>query len=288
MLKKLFNRIKNSFGKINEDSFDENTVPDDSPLVSDDGEKKVCVLEFYQCMRELYEKFLGRAGFSYFITGKEEEFILSIEGCSAVILDDCQPDIRGFLLASKMKADNPELPVIVCTANACLEAYEEFKISKADALLFKPVSGSELADCINRVLVKSSAEPVVEEKIVQKKRGRKPFTFLDIAEKHVREFSESGFSKAEFARKNKLSLSTLKNEFRIVSMPETAKTIVKNNIDSFKKSFFEHITKLKDEQNIIALCSEIAERGGKGSYYDLSALKERVNEYLSLEKKDEV
>ncbi|RLF29188.1 MAG: hypothetical protein DRN14_02765 [Thermoplasmata archaeon] len=288
MLKELFNRIRNSFGRINEDSFDENTVLDDSPLVSDDGDKKVCVLEFYQCMRELYAKYLGRAGFSYFITGKEEDFLSESAGCSAVVLDDCQPDIRGFLLASKLKAERPELPVIVCTANACLEAYEEFKVSKADALLFKPVSGSELADCINRVLVKGSAKPVVEKKVVPRKRGRKPFTFLDIAEKHVREFSDSGLSKAEFARKNKLSLSTLKNEFRIVAMPETAKKIVQENIDCFKKSFFEHITKLKDEQSIFDLCGEIIERGSKGSYYDLSALKERVTEYLSLEKKDEV
>ncbi len=288
MIKKLFNRIRDSFGKINEDSLDENAVLDESPHVSDEGEKKVCVLEFYAFMRKLYEKILGRLGFSYFITGSEEEFLSSLECCSVAVVDDNQPDIRGFLLASKLKAERPELPVVVCTANASLEAYEEFKVSKADALLFKPVSESELADCINRVLVKSSAEPVVEEKVIPKKRGRKPFTFLDIAEKHVREFSQSGLSKAEFARKNKLSISSLKNEFRIIALPESVKKLVGENIDCFKKSFFEHITKLKDEQSILDLCSEIIERGSKGSYYDLSALKQRVNEYLSLEKKDEV
>lgn len=249
---------------------------EDFPIISSEGKPRIVVYEYYQQMRELYAKYLR--GYSYFITGKKEEFLQEIEHCDAVIIDVCQ----GFQLARKSKAEN-NLPVICCTAFGSLEFFEEFKNSKADAFLIKPISQEELIGCLNRVIVKNIPEPAKEEK-KSVRRGRKPLTFVDIAERNFNEFKESGLSKAAFARDKKTSLSSLKNEFKIVVLPESAKKVIKENIDCFKKSFFEHIAKLKNEQSIIDICNEISERTEKGNYYDLVKVKERANEYLKLEK----
>lgn len=278
MLRKLLNRFRKRLAE------EELNLPeaDTSALVSEDGTERIVVLEYFSEMRKCYAKMLE--GFSYYITGVAEDALVEIENCSAVILDDRQPDICGFRIAAQIKSEKPDLPVLIVTANASLEAQEEFKVSGADLIAFKPVS--ELKEKLSRLLVKSSVEPVVEPP-PPKKRGRRPYSFLDIAEKHLRDYGESGLSKAEFARKNKLSLSLLKNEFRIASLSEEVKNIIKGGIDSFRKSFFEHICKL-DEQSILDVCSEIAERGKQGAYYDLSALKKRVSEFKTLEKSDEV
>ncbi|MBN1157132.1 response regulator [Candidatus Woesearchaeota archaeon] len=287
MLNKLFSKLKSIFDKGLVSDSDDGFF-DEGPLVSDEGKARVCGLEYFGCMRGIYAEYLSRNGYSYFLTGSADEFLSEVSAASAVILDDRQPEIHGFALARKLKEDNASLPALIITADCSVESEAEFCASGADAILYKPVSEAEFIECLNRLLVKGSAEPVVPEKVVEKKRGRKPFSFLDVIERNVKELSESGLSKAEFARKKKMSLSSLKNEVRIAEMPEASKKIIRDNIDCFKKSFFEHITKLKEEKNISALCSEIAERGKSGSYYDLSALKQRVNGYLTLEKNDEV
>ncbi|MCK5607983.1 response regulator [Candidatus Pacearchaeota archaeon] len=277
MIKKLIEKGRQIFSKKEDGPGHE--LPQYEPIVSDAGQIMIGVLEYYEEMRKLYARYLE--GYSYFITHDHEQFMVQLDSFDAVILDCREPDINGFNLASLIKEKKP-VPIIICTANGSLEANEEFKVSKADACLIKPVSQEELIDCLNRGMVKTIPEPVVKEK-KPAKRGRKPLTFLDIAEKRCREFEESNLSKAEYARRNKISLSNLKNEFKIASLPESAKKIVKENTDCFKKSFFEHICKL-DEQSIIDICNEISEQGSKGNYYALNKVMERTKKYFELKK----
>jgi len=276
MINKLKEKFRIIFRKKEDDSVSD--PPAYEPVCSDAGEVRIGILEYFEEMRQVYAKFLD--GYSYHITHDCEEFISQLDSFDAVIIDKREPDINGFQISASIKNDKPDLPVIICSKDASLEAVEEFKVSKADAYLIKPISKEELSGCLKRVMVKVIPEPVVEEK-KPAKRGRKPFTFLDVAEKHFSEFEESGLSKAEFARKNKTSLSGIKNEFKIVALPESAKKIIRENTDAFKKSFFEHICKL-DEQSIIDICSEISEQAIKGNYYDLAKVKARAIEYQKL------
>ena len=282
---KIINRIRNIFKKDKNNSAEEAINFEYIPLISDQGKGKVAVLEYYQQMRELYAKYLLKNGYAYFITGDENEFLAAIEGCSVIILDDHQPEIKGFQLASKLKTEDFNLPVIICTDNANLEAYEEFKCSRADTYLMKPISEEEFIGCVKKAMSEAGQKPVeIENKPA--KRGRKPHTFLDIVEKRQKAFLESGLSKPEFAKKNKISISSLKSEFRINALPFEVKKLIRENPDCFKKSFFDHLCKL-NEHGLIEICSEIVEKGHQGFYFDLMAIKTRVNEYLLSEKKIE-
>jgi len=247
--------------------------PEEETALTAEGQLRIVVLEYFSEVRQRYARALE--GFGYFITGSVDEALAEAKDCAVVILDDRQPDICGFRIASQLKQEKPDLPVLIVTANCSLEAHEEFKASGASAILFKPAH--DLVAYVNRLLVKSSAEPI-PPRPQPKKRGRRPFSFLDIAEKHASELSESGLSKAEFARKHKLSLSLLKNELRIAALPDAAKKSIRDNPDCFRKSFFEHICKL-DAPVITDLCTEIAQRGKQGACYDLAALKQRVTVY---------
>ena len=272
-----------------------------------DGEgdgPSILVLEWHMGMRELYASYLKQYHYKYRITGSVERARAELEAAlpDLFILDHRPPQVQGFALAAEIKQPLPSLPVVLCTMHGDIAAYEEFKRSGSDLFLIKPVRKEELARAIKELLVKIpkvAAAPDGKEKEEapqpetpmappppipsKKKPGRKRLSFIDDAEEMQRQLHESNQTREAFTKLKRISISQLQNEVRIAQMPDEVKKLVREEPEFFKKSFFEHLLKLKSKEHLYQLCLEIQEQGRKGNFYDLKTVKEKVAAYRFLE-----
>jgi len=71
-----------------------------------------------------------------------------------VLLDLMMPDINGFTILRKMRANEPtkQLPIVVLTAKADQETRDETRSMGADEFLTKPVNANSLLDHVKRAL----------------------------------------------------------------------------------------------------------------------------------------
>jgi len=72
-----------------------------------------------------------------------------------VITDQTMPNITGLELAKEIKAINPHLPVILCTGFSEEIDEKNFRAKGVDAFLMKPISMTEIAEVIRKVLQQS-------------------------------------------------------------------------------------------------------------------------------------
>jgi CheY-like chemotaxis protein len=62
------------------------------------------------------------------------------------------PDMTGITLMQELRQIRPDIPIIVCTGYSHVDNTEHIRSLGADALLQKPISGTELSRAIQRVL----------------------------------------------------------------------------------------------------------------------------------------
>jgi len=99
---------------------------------------------------------LTSAGFDTHVANSGQEALdwLTANRPDLVLLDLMMPDINGFTILRKMRANEPtkQLPVVVLTAKADQETRDETRSMGADEFLTKPINANSLIDHVKRAL----------------------------------------------------------------------------------------------------------------------------------------
>jgi DNA-binding response OmpR family regulator len=99
---------------------------------------------------------LTSAGFDTFVANSGQEALdwLAANRPDLVLLDLMMPDINGFTILRKMRANEPtkQLPIVVLTAKADQETRDETRSMGADEFLTKPINANSLIDHVKRAL----------------------------------------------------------------------------------------------------------------------------------------
>ncbi len=100
---------------------------------------------------------LTSAGYDTYVANSGQEALdwLLSNRPDLVLLDLMMPDINGFTILRKMRANEPtrQLPVVVLTAKADQETRDETRSMGADEFLTKPVNANSLIDHVKRALI---------------------------------------------------------------------------------------------------------------------------------------
>ncbi|HRF50615.1 MAG TPA: response regulator [Anaerolineales bacterium] len=99
---------------------------------------------------------LSSAGYNTHVANSGQEALewLTSNRPDLVLLDLMMPDINGFTILRKMRANEPtkQLPIVVLTAKADQETRDETRSMGADEFLTKPVNANSLLDHVKRAL----------------------------------------------------------------------------------------------------------------------------------------
>jgi LmbE family N-acetylglucosaminyl deacetylase/ActR/RegA family two-component response regulator len=97
---------------------------------------------------------LGRAGFSVVTAGDVAAAVdeLRAPGWDAAIVDIGLPGASGFDLVREMKANHPDLPVALMTADASMDVAVRALRSEVDDFLAKPIAPAALVDQVDRLV----------------------------------------------------------------------------------------------------------------------------------------
>jgi CheY-like chemotaxis protein len=74
-----------------------------------------------------------------------------------VITDQTMPKVTGAILAGKLKAIRPDIPVMLCTGYSETVSAEEAKAQGIEGYVMKPLAKRELAEAIRKVLNQGGA-----------------------------------------------------------------------------------------------------------------------------------
>ena len=109
-----------------------------------------------ESIAELEKLLLERMGYSVnsFLQSAEalKAFKASPSSFDLVITDMSMPNIPGDQLAQNIKAIRSDMPIIICTGFSERVNEDNFKQKGIDGLLMKPISKSELARVVRKVL----------------------------------------------------------------------------------------------------------------------------------------
>ncbi|MCB0163752.1 MAG: response regulator [Anaerolineae bacterium] len=119
--------------------------------------KRILCIEDEAEMIDLTRLVLEREGFEVLgaVGGSEGLEIVHREKPDLVLLDLMMPDIDGWEVYRRMKADgdSAQIPVIVVTAKAqSIDKVLGLQVAKVDDYITKPFGPQELLDSINRIL----------------------------------------------------------------------------------------------------------------------------------------
>lgn len=146
---------------------------------------KILVIDDDPSIRNMLEIVLKKSGYDVTCTdsGKSALEKLKKETFDLIISDIKMPDITGIDLLKKIKAINPEIPVILITAFASAnDAVEAMKLGAEDYVT-KPFNLDELRIIIHRALYKRSME---KENIQLKSRLTEKEKFENIVGKNLK------------------------------------------------------------------------------------------------------
>jgi len=90
--------------------------------------------------------------------GLEGLAYLAAHGADCVLLDINMPDMNGWEVCRRIKADpaTTQTPVVILTVRSALQDSAELKSARPDGFLNKPFDRAHLFQIIDDVLVKSS------------------------------------------------------------------------------------------------------------------------------------
>ena len=116
--------------------------------------RRVLVVDDDENIRSAFKDFLKREDCSAVVASSAEEALKKVEGqaIDLVITDVRLKSQSGVTLFMQIKADRPELPVIVITGYPNLITKEELRTLGADYFFVKPLELDKLRDAVRRCL----------------------------------------------------------------------------------------------------------------------------------------
>jgi DNA-binding response OmpR family regulator len=126
--------------------------------------RRVVCIEDEPEMIDLVKLILSRKGFQVMgaMGGREGLEVISREKPDLVLLDLMMPDMDGWEVYQKMKADEGTraIPVIVVTAKAqSIDKVLGLHIAKVDDYITKPFGPQELLESVEKVLARLEQNP---------------------------------------------------------------------------------------------------------------------------------
>lgn len=126
--------------------------------------RRVVCIEDEPEMIDLVKLILSRKGFQVTgaMGGREGLEVIARDNPDLVLLDLMMPDMDGWEVYQKMKADEAmkAIPVIVVTAKAqSIDKVLGLHIAKVDDYITKPFGPQELLESVEKVLSRQAAQP---------------------------------------------------------------------------------------------------------------------------------
>jgi DNA-binding NtrC family response regulator len=136
--------------------------------------KKILVVDDDPVERRLLQALLGKVGGYEVVTAENGRLGLerAVESVSAVILDLNLPDLSGMEVLRKLKAQRPQLPVLMLTGVTDIQKAVEAAQAGAYNYLTKPFENDHLLITLQRALEKH--EMLEEMAELRKKAGKGP------------------------------------------------------------------------------------------------------------------
>ena len=172
------------------------------------------------------------------------------------------PDMDGFALFEKIRADHPALPVVFLTAHGTIPDAVQAMKSGAVEYLTKPFDGRELVAHINRILDDRSAAPPAPSK-QDLYQGKSPamkelgdmIQRVAAIDMNVLILGESGVGKERVARLIHKSSPRRAEPFVVVDCGSTPTTLLESELFGHVKGAFTHA--VRDKKGLI----EAADKG---------------------------
>jgi CheY-like chemotaxis protein len=120
------------------------------------GEERVMFVDDEDSIVDMASAMLERLGYKVTaFTDAEaalEAFIEAPQDFDLVLTDQTMPKMTGAVLAEKLKAIRPDIPVMLCTGYSHTVSAENAKARGIDGYVMKPLAKKELAEAVRKVL----------------------------------------------------------------------------------------------------------------------------------------
>lgn len=148
-------------------------------------------------------------------TGREGIRVCAAERPDVVLLDLGLPDIAGLEVLRTLKADQPEVRVIVVTVHDEEGYVSEALRAGADGYMLKTINHVELQDAVRRVVRGEAVlHPAVAKKVLAEfaalSRGERPAGELSGREREVIQLLAQGLSNRQIADNLGVGVETIK------------------------------------------------------------------------------
>jgi len=122
---------------------------------------RILVIDDEQPIAELLEDALSGAGHAVQIalSGREGVKLAAVSEYDLVLTDLGMPDISGWDVATRIRANSPGVPVVLVTGWGTTVSAEEIRDNGIAAVVHKPFEIEELLETTARVLASSAPEP---------------------------------------------------------------------------------------------------------------------------------
>jgi len=143
---------------------------------------KILIVDDEPALRQTLGAILKRSGYAPVLAGTGQEGMQKLEGdsFSLIFLDIKLPDVMGVDLLPKIRQINPDLPVVILTAHATLDAAIQAVRGGARDFLVKPIDPKTIIERVGQIL-KENEEPLRQREIISQVQGL-------LAELHPQDF----------------------------------------------------------------------------------------------------
>ncbi len=134
--------------------------------------EKILIIDDEPALRQTLAAILKRSGYLPVMAGTGQEGLQKLreDTHSLLFLDIKLPDAMGIDLLPEIHQIDPDLPVIILTAHATLEAAIQAVRGGARDFLLKPIDPPALLDRVNQVL-EENKEPHRQKEIISQVQG---------------------------------------------------------------------------------------------------------------------
>ena len=129
--------------------------------------QKILIIDDEPALRQTLGAILKRSGYVPVLAGTGQEGLEKMEGdsFSLIFLDIKLPDVMGVDLLPKIHQFDPDLPVVILTAHATLDAAIQAVRGGARDFLLKPIDPKTIIERVGQIL-EENKEPQRQREII--------------------------------------------------------------------------------------------------------------------------